>query len=307
MRLALRKTLRAHQYEIIHMHTTGASYHHIALEEACRNNVAIRICHGHGAIPAPNLHVRLMRPFYRWSISRKATYIAACSNTAGIDLFGESPWRTRGIFIPNGIDADCFASNPVARNNLRQNDPDALVVGFVGRLSPQKNPSKLLRAFKAVKQLEPHSVLWVVGDGELRGPLQDEAHALGVGTQVVFWGDRSDVAELLQGMDCFVMPSRFEGLPIALLEAQSAGLPCVISDSIDEQSVIPGCPVVRLDIAAPDANWANEIIALKGKRIEDGAEKVRAAGFSREQSANQVLQLYRGQGPALKDASSQHG
>ena len=296
-RIAIREVLSEGNFDVIHANTSGPAYHHIALTEAYRAGVPIRIPHGHSADPQRNLHLRLLMPLYRRTIGKYATFLLACSEAAGLSLYGKKLWQTGGIIAKNGIDTHSFKPDQEARDNVRKGLEDAFLVGFVGRLAHEKNPSKLLGAFEAVLRIDPSAQLWLVGDGSLRKTLEQEAHDLGIAEHTVFWGSRKDVPSLLQGMDCLVMPSLFEGLPFSLLEAQAAGLPCIISDTIDELAVIPGCPTVRLPLEATNETWAQAIIEQRSRRIADGASRVRDAGFDVRESSVLIERLYRGIAP----------
>jgi sugar transferase (PEP-CTERM/EpsH1 system associated) len=103
----------------------------------------------------------------------------------------------------------------------------AFAIGSVGRLSPEKDQKMLLRGFALVISKHPNARLLMVGDGPLRQELEACSKALGLAAHVRFLGSRPDVAEILDGLDLFVMSSREEGLPVALLEAMAAGLPVV--------------------------------------------------------------------------------
>ena len=291
--LVLREVLSGRRYDVIHMNTSGGGSHFIAIQEARRAGVPVIIPHGHSAVLDRGALDSVLMCIYRPHIVRRATHLVACSNAAGIDLYGERTWRKRGIVARNGIDTASFAFDQHTRNRMRPDGPDAFVVGFVGRLAPQKNPEKLLHVFAAVAQTCDAARLWIVGDGELRASLEQKAIELGIDNRTTFWGDRSDVPNLLQGMDCLVMPSRFEGLPVALVEAQASGLPCVISDVIDPEAAMPGCPTVSLPLSASDESCAAAVMNCRDARIPDGDAKVRAAGYDMHESAAAMAELYR--------------
>lgn len=169
--------------------------------------------------------------------ARKATHwLAFRLGVAPVAICGavaESVARVYGVppvaVIPNGIAVRTFAEPPGGRAAWRARNGvggDALVFAFVGRLSAQKDPASLLRAFAAVD--EPGDrVLLLSGDGELRPRLEAEAAALGLSARVRFLGIRADVEELLAATDVFVLPSSYEGHPLSVMEAMAAGRPVV--------------------------------------------------------------------------------
>ena len=133
--------------------------------------------------------------------------------------------------LRNAIDLDRFGYRPVVRAKLRAEYGlnDKLVVGCVARLMAQKNHTRLLDIFAALKKVRPDSCLLLVGEGELRAELEAKAARLGIAQDVKFLGVQSDTSVWYQAMDVFVMPSLFEGLPVVGMEAQASGLPCVFS------------------------------------------------------------------------------
>lgn len=135
--------------------------------------------------------------------------------------------RRRVRVIPNGVDYERFAQATPVDLSSEGVPAEARVAVFVGRLDPQKAPEQWLRAFAELAERFPdlHTVL--VGDGPLRSALQAQAAAAGLQTRVHFLGRRNDVPGLLRRADCFVLTSRWEGMPNVLLEAMAAGRPCV--------------------------------------------------------------------------------
>ena len=167
-------------------------------------------------------------------IRRYATWRVGVSLESAEDLFG-ARWQDDGrtCVIHCGLDLSKFTADEV-RGQVRRSvglPADALVIGHVGRFYPRKNHSFLLDVAAELFALTPHASLLSLGDGPLMPEIQARAKALGIAERIVFAGSRNDVAALMMNaMDVFMLPSYQEGLSIALLEAQAAGLPCVISD-----------------------------------------------------------------------------
>lgn len=160
----------------------------------------------------------------------------ACSDRAGEWMFGDR-WMAEGkvTVLPNGIPLREYAFQPDVRRQVRDSwhvGVNTLVVGHVGRFTTQKNHSFLLEIFAELHRKQPDSLLVLAGVGELQDAARSKAEELHLTDSVRFLGFRSDVAELLQGMDIFLMPSLYEGFPVTGVEAQAAGLPCVFSDTI---------------------------------------------------------------------------
>ncbi len=153
----------------------------------------------------------------------------------------------RTVVILNGIDVAEFAGDQ------RRDFPGDPVIGTVGRLHTQKGHRYLLAAAAELVKLHPALKFVIIGDGELRGELEQEAARLGVAANVIFAGARTDIAAQLRAMDIFVLPSLWEGLPLVLLEAMAAGLPIVatgvdgvkeiLTDGKNALLVPPGNPI----------------------------------------------------------------
>jgi len=138
----------------------------------------------------------------------------------------------------NAIDCKKYEYDTVIRNKVRKKlniNPGTFVIGHVGRFSYQKNHQFLIKIFNEIIKKHSNSILLLVGDGEYRLDIEKKCIELGIRKKVKFLGIRNDVNELMQAMDCFLLPSRFEGLPIVGVEAQAAGLPCFFSDSITSE------------------------------------------------------------------------
>lgn len=158
----------------------------------------------------------------------------------------------------------------------------------------------LAHVFAAVHKMRPNSKLWLVGGGELDDSLKNQVkakvHELGLDENVVFTGVRTDVNRLMQGMDSFVLPSLFEGFPMTMIEAQSAGLPCMISDKVPPQCDVTGnVQIMPLD-STPE-EWAKHILnqydeyAAKSNRA-DGAKLVTKAGYDIVKNAEWLQDFY---------------
>ena len=210
----------------------------------------------------------------RW-IDRHATVGLAASRIAGAALFGprwssDPRWRT----LYCGIDLFPFHA-PVDRPTVRAEfglPADALVIGHVGRFHTQKNHSFLVDVAAAVFLREPRARLLLVGDGELRPDIERRIAASGFRERVVFAGLRGDVPRLMKGgMDVFLLPSLYEGLPLVLIEAQAAGLPCVLSDTVSDEADVASESIARLPLDAPVERWADAV--LRAGDVSGGARR----------------------------------
>ena len=166
-------------------------------------------------------------------------------------------------WIPNAVDARQFTYDPELRQQVRQELSlgDCLTVGHVGRLSYPKNHTFLIQSFARLLEQQPDAKLLLAGKGELEAQLRRQVQELGVGDSVRFLGSRSDVERLYQAMDVLAMPSHYEGVPMAGIEAQFAGLPCLFSDHVSREVSFTGhCEFMALE--QPQEQWAEALLRL---------------------------------------------
>jgi glycosyltransferase involved in cell wall biosynthesis len=257
-------------YDIVHSHVHHYSGYVLRLAE--RAGIPVRIAHSHVDVLPQDLSPGARRRAYltiakRW-IRRHATMGLACSGQAAQALFGPG-WQSssRCRLLHYGIDLRPFQAgpDPSVRAELRLS-ADAFVMGHVGRFEEQKNHRFLLEITRRVADVERRTRLVLIGDGSLRPAIERRVAALDLGEHVIFAGLRSDVPRVLLGaVDVFVFPSLCEGLALAGLEAQAAGVPCVLTDSLPgELDVVPQL-VTRLGLSQPASAWANVVLATRGQ------------------------------------------
>ena len=145
--------------------------------------------------------------------------------------------------------------------------------------------------FAVLLKKESNAVLLLVGGGEGMSKMQEKVQELGVAEHVRFLGVRSDVADLMQAMDVFVFPSLYEGLGIALIEAQAAGLPCVVSDTIPHEAYLTDL-VDSESLSAPAEKWAEKILAKRAIPRTDHRAEIAAHGFDITTEAVKLQEFY---------------
>lgn len=275
------------EYKIIHVHQDCLSS--VILKAAKKHGVAVRIAHSHSSSQDKNLKY-LIKLFYRRQIPENATQLFACGKEAGDWMFCGAPYR----IVNNAIDTKLYACNDDRRRQMREvlNIPsDAFVVGHVGRFNPVKNHTFLLDVFAKIKEKRSNSVLLLVGDGDLRKDIEAKAITLGLSDSVVFTGMRSDVADLMQAIDCLVFPSIYEGVPLTLIEAQASGMPSLVSTGVPAECDKTGI-VKRLSLQDSVETWAEQVLKFACiPRINTRAELVRS-GYDIENSAEWLQQFY---------------
>ena len=174
---------------------------------------------------------------------------------------------------------------------------DSIVVGHVGRFNQQKNHVFLLDIFEKILQLEPNSILLLIGDGELRAEIENKAKTLGLAKNIIFTGVRKDVEKIMTGvMDVFLLPSLYEGLPLVLLEAQAAGLQCIISETVSEETDVIKPAIIRISLNKAPAYWAKlviETIKTKGGLTQEESFKImEKSKFNIKASSARIFELY---------------
>ena len=227
----LRKFFSEHpEYRIIHSHMSELGY--FAFKEAKRQGVPVRICHAHNTPNGFDLKM-IMRTYFKTAMKPYITHRFICGTAAGCWLFGEK-YQDQFIMMNNAIDTAQYAFSPAIRAKMRRELglENRFVVGHVGRFAEQKNHMFLLEIFAALAQKRSDAVLLLVGGGAREDEIRKRVQALGLQERVKFLGVRNDINRVMQAMDTFVFPSFFEGLGVVVIEAQTTGLPCFVSDRV---------------------------------------------------------------------------
>lgn len=247
----LNKALSENEFDIAHVHGSSAS---IAPELllARLHQIPIRIAHSHNTTTT-NMRVhRMMKPL----LNLTYTDAFACGQAAGEWLFANKPFTV----IKNGFDVKKFAFNSDNRLRMRQkmNLEGKLVLGHVGRFNYQKNQEFLVQLLQFLRNSDLKVHLMLVGTGKNVSAIKAKVDSLGLTSRVSFVGETNAPEELYSAMDCFIFPSRFEGLPVSLLEAQISGLPCVVSNTVTDEVII-GSSVRMVSLTDSLDAWASLI------------------------------------------------
>lgn len=304
----LRKLLREHgPYDAIHCHLHA--FGSFAMLAARLEGVPVRVLHSHNVVGNSSgpLRRRAYMAFTRALLRIFATAGVGPSAAAAADLFGDDfrkdrRWRV----LPCGFDLTPFQA-PIEANSSRAAfgiPPDAFVLGSVGRLDPEKNSEFLVDVLAAVLRRRADAYLLLIGVGPLRERLERKASEGGYRDRLVLPGVRADVPALLRNaMDVFVFPSPppprgNESLGIAVVEAQAAGLPCVISDGIPPEAVQVPDLVVRVKASDGEEKWAEATIGQARRRDPETARKALAVIQNSQHNSSvnvkTLAALYRG-------------
>lgn len=273
------------EYSIIHIHIRSTSTLCAKVAKSLNRYV---IVHSHATTNGYSLKAKLVDLFQKHA-GKVADYCMGCSKQANDWMFGHDiAQSSKCAIVRNGIDSSRYIYNEKKRDSIRgffSIASDEILIGTVGRLVDQKNQQLLIHAMRMVRN--PHIKLMIVGDGPLKPILEKLA---GGDSRIIFTGSRKDVPDLLQGMDAFFLPSKNEGLGIAAIEAQAAGLPTYISDQVpDEVMITTLCRRIKsYDIHG----WVDVISHCKFEERVNTEDIIQYAGFDVSSVATSLQNFY---------------
>ena len=288
------------QYHIVHGHiySTAAMYLYVARKYGLTTIIHAHVSGGEGLqglkhrlyhfdLQSMRLYIQnsikgLIRKFIAFPIRYLADYFFACSQIAGKWIFGHKITTRQNYFIvSNAIDTANFAYNLSAREHIRQqlHIENNWVLGNVGRFVVPKNQMFLLKIFAEVYKQNPAARLLLVGDGPLKQDLIKQAQEAQISQAVIFSDGQVPSTDYYQAMDVFVFPSLYEGLGIVLIEAQTSGLPCVISANLPQEADLQCGLVTRVNLQQPAAVWAQTVLEQSGKERTSQQTAAQAKGY----------------------------
>lgn len=279
--------LRAHpEHRIIHGHyyTIAAVYFKLA-HRFGRTTVA----HSHSTSAGKLTPKTALSHLWLSGINKHSDYRLACSVPAGKWLFHEAPFTV----FHNAINSKAFAFNEKTREEVRAEfgltDQDR-VIGTVGSIFYPKNPHGVIDILLEARKRDPNVKMIWAGSGPMRQEVEERIRREGLESCCRLLGNRDDVNRILQAMDVFILPSVYEGLPVVAVEAQAAGLPCLLSDVIAEEVDITG--LCRFLPIADPAPWAEAVLSV-GPIRENTRQKIVDAGYDIETTTAWLSDFYR--------------
>lgn len=290
--ISTKKFLLEHrEYDTIHVHANSLMYMCV-LKLAKKLGIKNIIIHSHST-SAKNRKFNFIHNFNKRKIEEYANIFLACSRSAG-------EWMFNNDFkiIHNGIDSEKFRFSNKTRNIIREElgVKDELLIGNIGRFTYAKNHKFILEIFNSFNKLYQNSKLLLVGFGELENDIRNQIKKLNLENKVIILTDRNDAYNLLNAMDVFLFPSHFEGLPISLIEAQSTGVNCVVSniDSIIE--AVFNKNVNFLSLNSSTEIWCNSIEEISHCSFdrENGIESIKQNGYDISNTIEQLIKIYLG-------------
>ena len=282
--------LRDRKYDAIHIHSGSISvlaYEALAAERAGIKKI---IVHSHSTGTKGIRHT-LIQTAFSHLLKKCPTHYMACSKEAGEMKFPRSVQDDVTV-VKNGINLNQFKRNNEVGKALRERygiSDTSFVIGHVGRFTAEKNHEFLVTVFNRLHKQLTDSYLMLVGEGELFDHIKSKVDSLGLNNSVIFTGVVDNPQDYYNAMDCFTLPSLYEGFSFVTLEAQANGQPCVVSMGVPEAVVLTDL-VYRLEL--DEEKWADHLATLRGKGTKDNTEVLRESGYDISLSAALIERIY---------------
>ena len=288
---SLRKLICENRYDAVHIHGNS---HTTVLELTAARAAGCVVCmvHAHNTTCKHVVVHKLLTPVFH----SLCTHGLACGEDAGKFMFGKHPF----IVVNNGVDTEKFAFHQEHRDAIRKkhNWYGCKVIGHVGSFYEVKNHQQIIEIFRELVNRDDSYRLLLIGDGILRTFIAEKAKRYGIADNITFTGNINNVNEYLSAVDLILMPSLFEGLPLSLIEQQTNGLRCVVSDAITTETNKTG-NLTFLSLSASAKEWAEKVSAIKmisdseRKRMSDRAvQAIKRSGYSIQEEALKLRNLY---------------
>ncbi len=291
----LYKFFKSHpEYQTVHSHHDLLSG--IILSQAKKAGVKNRYSHSHSTYKTEKLFQKLYKWVFKLFFVKSVTHAFACANEAGKALY-IGKLKENFEFLPNGVDTKRFIFSDENRNQMRNELGlnNQLVIGHVGRFMQQKNHDFLIDIFAEILKINSNAQLVLIGEGELKSEIESKVKGLKIENNVCFLGSRFDVNKILSGFDVLVFPSFYEGLSVAMVEAQANGVPILTSTSVSsEVAFTDRVKQISLELSAED--WARYAVQMANDNEAVDrtvyAEKVKDAGFDIKATAKKLQNFY---------------
>lgn len=291
--IKLTKVFKENEYQIVHSNINALSV--FPMMAAKIAGVKTRIAHNHSTSNNKEIKKTLVKNVLKPFSKIFPNKYFACSELAGKWLFGEDFYnKGRVKLIKNAIDISKFIYNEDKRNCIRQEMEleDKFVIGHVGRFMFQKNHDFLIEIFNEVNKIDNNVYLLLIGEGELENSIYEKVEKLGLTSKVKFLGIRDDVNDIMQAMDVFVFPSRYEGLGMVAVEAQAAGLKTIVSDEIPIEAKVTEL-LEYCNLEQTPKEWAIKILESKnGYLRQDTSKEIEDHGYEIKRATKKLEEIY---------------
>ena len=273
-----------------HMTSTASIY----LPIAKKAGIPITIGHARSAGVASGIK-GFVTKCIRYPLKYRADYCLACSKEAGESVYGKRWVKKEKVeVIPNAIDAKKYVYDKKIREELRDKMKltDKFVIGHVGSFREAKNHTFLIQVFEQLYKKRKDAILILLGEGALMESIKQQVSEAGLTQVVWFLGNKEEISPYYQIMDYLVFPSFYEGLPGSIIEAQTAGLRCLVSDSITKEvGITELAEFYSLNRTAQE--WAEHILETSDYIRESRFESIKRAGFDIGTQIVRYSEIYR--------------
>lgn len=290
----IKKIVKSGNYDVVHSQLNSLSF--FPLFSAKLGGASVRLASNHSTSnfkyeKGKSILKNLLKP----SVKLVATDYAACSRHAGEWMFGKKDFSQGKVkIIYNALELQKFSFSKEIREKIREREnwKNKIIVGHVGRLSTQKNHMFLLDVFSEFKKTHENALLLLVSDGKMYDTIMEKVKKLELDNSVLFFGTRFDINELMQAMDIFVFPSLYEGLGNVINEAQTSGLPCLVSTNVPNEVDITDS-VKHLSLNENAKTWAKQMsVLLNETERENQIEKMRLANYDVKIESKKLVEYY---------------
>lgn len=267
-------------YRIVHIHSPNIAT--LVLPIFKKHNIPIRILHSHSTKYSDNKLKSIRNYLIELPMYNYTTHLIACSEVAGKFLFGKKKYTV----IYNGIDTNRFHYKSTPKGNNK------CIIGHVGNFVPVKNHDYIIKVFKNLSEINDKYELWLFGDGETKARIQEEVNHLNLSEKVKFYGRVPDIENYYDKIDLLLLPSLYEGFPVAAMEAQAHGLPIIASTNVTTEIDFYGDDLF-LDIKEREIKtWVEAIINLGSSNKKEKSEKFIKSEFNIEETTKKLEKFY---------------
>ena len=290
----MRRIFNYNQYPVVHAYNSTMNLFPMFVAKRC--DIPVRISESLSMAHRGDWKTivkKILRPMSKCF----ANYYMSCGDDCGRWQFGNKLFDAGKVDVfKTVINTEFNSYNPEVREKTRKEFgwEDKLVVGHIGRFTAQKNSVHMIEIFAAVAKKEPEAVLCLIGDGELKDDMMNKIKEFGIENQVDYLGRREDIQQFYNAMDCFILPSLYEGLPVVGLEAESCGLPMFFSTEVTREA--NACELghfIGLDESVEV--WADEMLKAMKENMSvrrSHAKEVCEAGFDSASEAMRMQKYY---------------
>lgn len=290
----MRRLFKENKYSVVHAYNSTMNLFPMFVAKRC--GVPVRISESLSMAHEGDWKTiikKILRPMSKLF----ANYYMSCGDDCGRWQFGDKLFNAGKVDVfKTVINTEFNAFNPELREKTRKEFgwEDKIVIGHIGRFTAQKNSVHLIEIFAAIAKKEPKAVMCLIGDGELKEDMMNKIKELGIESQVNYLGRREDIQQFYNAMDCFLLPSLYEGLPVVGLEAESCGLPMFFSTEVTREA--NACELGHFIALSESVDvWADEILKAVNENMpirRSHAKEVADAGFDSASEAMRMQKYY---------------